>query len=248
MPVNRSTIADAMARNGYLQFTVVGAPLPSWRYTVGLTELGLPEVLVAGTAAYADGVLDAVVRAVSSHLRSGEVSADEFTLQVGDLEVDVVDAHPSWVERLAVQAANYYDARVVRAVQVRPSGRWVDVPDASVAFDPVAEPAWRWLEDDWAYPVDERTRALVDLAALQGHRIVEVIHEREPDGTDSWTMRVDEEHAPADGPMRLVPFGTMFALDPSLVATLDVDAGEFAVRDDEPPGWRVWTMPTPLEL
>lgn len=49
MPIDRSTITDAIARNGYFQFTVLGAPLPSWRYTIGLTELGLPEVLVAGT-------------------------------------------------------------------------------------------------------------------------------------------------------------------------------------------------------
>jgi Domain of unknown function (DUF4262) len=238
----RLSIAEAIAREGWRSFTVLGAPVPTWRYTVGLTELGLPEVLIAGTAAYGDAALDRVLRAVAVGLRSGDIAPDAQGLGAGDIEFGLVAAHAAWVQRLVLRATKHYAARSVKVVQVVPATPWVDVPRTSVPFDPVCEPVWRWLEEDWTYACDEQTRVLVDIAALRGRPIVEVLHEREPDETTSWTMRVAEADASAESPMRMAPLGTLLALDPTLAATLDLEAGEFATRNSEASGWRAWDI------
>ncbi|MBO9531828.1 MAG: DUF4262 domain-containing protein [Solirubrobacteraceae bacterium] len=240
----RTKIAEAIARTGWLSLTVVGAPAPTWRYTVGLTELDLPEVLVAGSAAYSNDELDALLQTVADGLRTRTIGADAQGVSTDNVEFDLVPVHASWVERLAIQAVRYYDGREVRVVQVVPSEAWVDVPQTSAGFDVNAEPAWRWLEEKWPYPCDERTLVLADRDVLRGNRIDEAIREFEADGSGSWwSMRIPEEEIPPDEPMRMVPIGTLLALDPSLEVVLELAAGQFAVRDVGSNNWLVRDIP-----
>jgi len=241
VPVARSTITDAIRRTGLFSLGVVAGPTPTWRYTVGLTEAGLPEVLIAGSAAYRDATLDALLRSVGTGLLTGAHRTDARGLRVEGVDFDLMPVHVSWAKCLVVHAASYYERPVVDAVQAVPSAGWIDVPRTSLPLDLSIERPWRWLDDEWPYACSPRTQVFTDLQVLGGHPIVEVIHEREPGGLDSWTMRAP---AVAEDEGRIVPMGTVLAIDPTVALTLDLEPGEFAVRDAPQTDWQTWKLPS----
>lgn len=244
MPVARSKITDAIRRTGLFAVTVVAGPTPRWQYTIGLTQAGLPEVVVAGSAAYRDATLDALLRSVGSGLLAGAYAPDARGLRVEGVDVDLMPVHVSWAQRLLVVAATYHERPAVDAVQAVPSGGWIDIPRTSVPLDLSIERPWRWLDDEWPYACSSRTRVFTDLDVLRGSPIVEVIHEREPGGLNSWTMRAHAAAAGAEQEGRVVPIGTVLAIDPTVALTLDLKPGEFAVRDGPQADWQAWELPS----
>jgi hypothetical protein len=148
------------------------------------------------------------------------------------------------VKRLVVHAAKYYERPAVDAVQAVPSAGWIDIPRTSLPLDVSIERPWRWLDDEWPFACSPRTRVFTDLRVLRGRPIVEVIHEREAGGLDSWTMRANATAAVAEAEGRVVPMGTVLAIDPTVALTLYLEPGEFAVRDAPQADWQTGELPS----
>lgn len=195
---------------------VLPGPLPGWRYTVGLTEAGRPEILMAGALALEPDAAAQLFAAAVEGATSGP------------------RVHPSWRVRLALACEKRYGG-AYEAVQVRPPGDWIDTPDLSTPYDPAA-PAWRWVDRDFDVPwFGRRELALVDLDVLRGAPLLEVA--RLEGAWECWS-RTSGVIEPAD--QRQVPFALLYACDPTLAFAADLVPGEWGTRDDAHAAWELW--------
>jgi hypothetical protein len=74
-------------------------------------------------------------------------------------------------ETLVVEVVfHYYRGKNVEAYQIVPDeSHWtIDVPDLSQPWTQAQAPGWRWLKEEWKYPVSKTSVALTDLPVLRG--------------------------------------------------------------------------------
>lgn len=226
----RSHIASA----GYHVTLVKGGQNPRFAYTVGLTEAGRPELVLAGAASLsADDVYRVLKVAKHSPAKPGSTIEVEGT---GRFELIPVD--PSWTKQLLLGALHYYDRPDVPALQILPdeSLRTIDVPDLSVAYDPEEQPVWQWLTEPWPFAVSPDSVAMTNLDALQGYAVTEAARWEEAywEVSSGWATETPEDEA------RAVPLATLLGFDTTLEPVAHLGIGDGLVREDIDEPWRVW--------
>ncbi|HEV2889970.1 MAG TPA: DUF4262 domain-containing protein [Frankiaceae bacterium] len=233
------SIRANVARTGHHVTLVHGGRTPRFAYSIGLTERGLPEVVLAGaTSLGGKAVKRALDEAVAASRSGGGSLAAGGAVEVpgvGAFEVGSVD--PSWARRLLLGVRDYYDRDDPSALQLVPEGavRTIDVPDMSRAWDPAREPVWRWLDDASDLPVAPDAVAVTNLDALRGSPISEAARWEE----DQWEMFAGAGPDVPPDDVRVVPLATLLAFDPSLEPVTRLEVGR-ALRRDPPGPWESW--------
>lgn len=226
-----------IAREGFLLYWVFGGPTPQWYYTVGLNTAGAaPELVLCGTTVLLRDDLQAAlsdladrVRSSDAHLRSGGA------VEAGALgTVKLVPVHPSWAAHLLLAAID------CEALQVVPTVTFRDTPNLSNPYDADREPAWRWLTEPWPFSLAPETLAIADMSALHGEPITVVNHHRGEEAP--WEFLADDG-APNGDALRLVPVGTLVAIDPTLEDVLELEPGTWAERKTASGAWEAYRMP-----
>jgi hypothetical protein len=228
----RTHIADA----GHHVTMVHGGSTPRFAYTIGLSEAGLPELVLAGAASLSADAAFAAIEAAAAHVRSAASPGDGEPLDVPDVgRFTFAPVHVSWKDELLLGALDYYDRDDIPALQLIPSGplRTIDVPDLAAAFDPDREPVWRWLVEPWELDVPASTFVLTNLKALHGEPVSQAGRWE----SDHWELLAGSEVAEDDA--RAVPLATLLAFDPSLEPATRLAVGE-AIRRDPPGPWQAW--------
>ena len=232
-------IRDNIARSGHHIYIVAGEETPRFAYTIGVSEAIGVELILAGACFYSNRVVVQIINNLVPRLKSGDDwEASRFDL-AGLGSFILRKAHASWATELILGALDYYAANEIPALQIVPDKTcWtIDVPDMSAPSSTSTEPVWRWLHEAWTYPVPKKARAATDLAALRGKRITEAMRWEE----EEWELFSGAGPDIAKDELRMVPLGTLLAVDETLVPVLELPIGEGLWRDADPDSeWQPW--------
>jgi hypothetical protein len=234
----RSHIASA----GYHVTLVQGGQNPRFAYSVGLTEAGLPELVLAGASSLSAEQVHRALDVLTLAVKNGHAqpAAELVVERVGAFELVPVDR--TWTRHLLLGALHYYDRGDVPALQIMPeeSLRTIDVPDLSAPYDPDDQPVWRWLTQEWPFAIPSDATVMTNLDALQGYAITEAAR---------WEEGYWEAFSGSgpDTPMdehRAVPLATLLGFDATLEPLVHLEVNDAIIRDDVGDPWRVWGKST----
>jgi hypothetical protein len=235
----RQLIERNIATSGYHVYIVGGGALPRFAYTIGVSGTLGAELVLAGSLFFSNKDAKEIIDTARNRLAAtrkldGNVSVGglgTFTLR---------KTHPSWTSSLLLGAIDYYkDARTtVSAYQLVPDSEHdsLDTPRLDLEWSIKRDPAWRWLNEPWPYPVPSDSTAMTNLNALRGSPVTEATRWEE----DHWEMFAGAGPDVAQEDARQVPLGVLLALDPSLKPVTDLQVGAGLWREDADADWNVW--------
>lgn len=232
-----SDIRENITKDGFHTYVVTGDGCPHFGYTIGLKESLGAELILAGAYFYRLDDVSKVIRSVKGAL-SSPISWDTIhahTESWGAFSFRQV--HASWATELLLGAFDYYREKSIEAFQIVPdAAHWtIDVPDLSQPWSPALAQGWRWLKEQWNYPVPKDSVALTDLNALRGATLTDVMRWEE----DQWGIFSGAGSDAPDSERRVVPLGVLLAADESLLPAVDLPVGTGFWRDAGSE-WRRW--------
>ena len=228
-------IRQSISRSGRHIYLVFGGATPRFSYTIGLSESVGTELVLAGAVFY---MKDEVQRIIDDTVSQLTEHRDRRVCEVaglGSFALRSVDS--SWASELMLGAFDYYQKKDIPALQIIPDkDHWtVDVPNMTLPWNATQQPVWKWLREPWAYRVSQDSEAITDLAALRGGRITEACRWEE----NEWELFAGAGPDVSKEEMRIVPLGTLLAVDPSLEAVLTLPIGTGLWRDSAS-DWHPW--------
>jgi Domain of unknown function (DUF4262) len=230
------SIRANISRDGHHLYVVSGGPTPRFAYTIGLSESIGAELIFAGAVFYYSEEVSQIVTKIASQLKREGIRETTFDIdRQGSFTNRKV--HNTWTTELMLGALDYYKKRDISAVQIVPDkAHWtIDVPDMSAPWNATKEPVWRWLREDWTYPVPKDSTAATNLDALRGGRVTEIMRWEE----DEWEIFAGAGPDVSKEDMRVVPLGTLIAADRTVEAAVRLTVGEGIWRDSESK-WHPW--------
>jgi len=228
-------IRENIARDGHHVYLILGAPTPRFTYTIGASESIGVELILAGALFY---MKDDVVKIIGDTIAQLKAQRDRSVAEIsglGSFTLRKVDS--SWATELMLGAFDYYHKRDISALQIVPDKtHWtVDIPDMSAPWSPIREPVWQWLHDSWFYPVPKDAMVVTNLAVLRGSRITEAMRWED----DDWELFAGAGPDVPKDELRVVPLGTLVAIDESLVPVMTLPTGNGLWRDSVSE-WHAW--------
>ena len=218
-----------IATSGVYAALVQDGQTPRVGYTVGLTEDGLPEVVLAGGMALLAKPVLRTLKSSAVVSRAGRLADGGFLDLPGVGPFRAFAAHPSWARLLLGRARDYYERDDIPALQLVPDGdlRTLEVPDMSEPWDPGRAPIWRWLGEEWDSELPRDALAVTDLDALRGAPITQAGRWE----WSQWQMFTGASAERSPDVIRVVPLATMLTLDPSLEPVTRLAIGEVILRE-----------------
>jgi hypothetical protein len=230
-------IREHISKFGFHIYVVTGGGDPHFGYTIGLTESLGAELILPGTYFYELDDVSKVIKSVIGKL-SRPVAWETVSIDTNPWGTfSFRPVHMSWAKVLMLGAFDYYRGRNIEAYQIIPDERhWtIDVPDLSQPWSPTAAPGWRWLKEEWKYPVPRDSMVLTDLNVLRGGRITEVMRWEE----DQWEIFSGPDIPESE--RRAIPLGILLEADKSLLPAVDLEVETGFWRDPEPGSdWHPW--------
>jgi len=230
-------ISDHIDQYGYHVTTVIQDIAPRFTYTIGGSGLFGFELILAGSSIFLlEDVLKIIEHIVdcckNGFPDDGKIEVDNyghFTLR---------RAHTSWINILLLGAVDYFNDTTITAYQICPDTdhTTIDVPDLGLAWSAEREPAWRWLRQPWESPIPPTSTALTNLAALRGERITEASRWE----LDQWELFAGSGPDTPEHEVRIVPIGTLLAVDQTLEPVIFLDVGKSLWRDADATEWNEW--------
>lgn len=211
----KAKILDNIKNHGFHITTVKSSATPRFSYTIGLTQLGLPELIWAGSIFYShQAVCNLISKLAISCVNKREVSPAPI-----GFETEVM--HISWAKLLALGVFDIYEDEG-QLLQLHPLfNATLDSPKASLPWDESTAGPWKWLTKQWDFPVPENSVAVTNIAALQG-KTIKIVSRWE---SDQWQMFAGHNKDVERKDVRVVPLGTMIGIDATLSSaiTLEID-------------------------
>jgi hypothetical protein len=213
------------------------APVPRFAYTIGLRERVGVELILAGAILYMKDEVVQILNDIAAQLKSRVATETPVFAAPPNGSFTLRKADSSWAKMLMLGAFDYYKADGIAALQIVPDEghRTIDVPDLSEPWSATGAPAWQWLHNPWTFPVPQRSVAATNLAALRGERITEAVRWEE----DEWEISAGPATEVPKDDMRVVPIGTLIAVDSTLSRVVELAIGEGVWRD-ESSNWQPW--------
>jgi hypothetical protein len=223
-----------IARAGYHLTTVVGGTVPRFSYTVGLKDCVSGDLVMAGGHFFEITEVPAIIESCRAARTTNPLS-DYCATTFGRFYFRPVD--PSWARRLMLGARDFYAGVDFASYQIVPENlhNTREIPDLSLPWDGVTEPAWQWLEKAWPYPVPNDSIAITNLKTLFGEAITEVVRWEESE----WEAFAGPGPDVGAGDVRRVPLSVLLALDPSVVPILELAVGTGLWRNCDSE-WQPW--------
>lgn len=206
-----------IARSGFHIYAINGGALPRFVYTIGLRSTLGAELIFGGGVDYDHGDVGKILHSLRMQLATATWDATFEVPRHGVFTLRKI--HRSWGQSLLLGAIDYYNVRDVDAYQVVPAAphATIDVPNMSVPWSPTVEPVWRWMRGRWPYDVPEHSYVIANRPVLQGAPITRA----ERWGRDEWAM-FGGTLATRPEDARVIPLGSLLALDPTLRPVIDL--------------------------
>jgi hypothetical protein len=237
-------IRKNIAERGYHTYGVVGDACPHYGYTIGLTESLGAELVLAGGYFYLLDEVSEIIDGVVGKLRQDRKLRQPASWESKRIKCapkgtfSLRRVHMTWAKALMLGVFDYYQVKKIQAYQIVPDkAHWtIEIPDMTKPWSPKLAPAWRWLQEEWTYPVPIDSVALSDLGALRGRRITEVMRWEK----DQWEMFAGAGPDIPEEERRVVMLGSLLAADESLRPAVDlrVETGLWRGKDESE--WHPW--------
>lgn len=230
-------IRQNIAHRGFHIYVVTGGGNPHYGYTIGLSETLGAELILAGSYFYRLNEVSMVIESVIGELRSPVIWSEQTVTTELWGSFSFRPVHMSWAAALMLGAFDYYQTEATQAYQIVPDDAHgtIEVPVLSQLWTPESAPAWRWLHEEWAFPIPRDSVALTDLNALRGMRITEVMRWEH----DQWEIFTGPGPGFPESQRRVVPMGVLLAADSSLLPAVELPVGRGYWRDAES-DWNPW--------
>lgn len=232
-------IKSNIEKYGHHIYLVSGGVIPRYAYSIGTAkETGGHELILAGAMYYSAKEIGLIINEIKKCISGGagqydnEIIIEEF----GGFRLRKVD--PSWINKLMLGALDFHKKNIFCVWQIVPDEKHstVDVPNMEDAWNADQAPVWQWLEKPWNYHIPSNSKAITNLAALQGKPITEASHWEEAE----WELFAGAGPDIMKSEMRIVPFGILLALDKSLVTVAELGVGHSLWREDLGFEWKIW--------
>lgn len=226
--MTRSEMLDLIRSNieqhGHHVTLVAQGVVPRFAYTIGLKSKVGAELVFAGASTYSAAQVQQLMNDAASALSPGLKSLRQ------------VDS--SWVKLLLLGALDFYDEPTIPALQILPDKQhWtVEVPDLSLPFAPESAPVWQWLTAPWTLPIPKNSTAVTDINVLRGDRVTEAARWEQ----DEWELFAGPGSQVPKSEARIVPFATLYAVDPTLISAASLPVGSALWRNPSELEWHDW--------
>jgi|SRR5262245_39856705 len=227
-----------IAKYGHHITLVSGDALPRFAYTIGISRIIGVELVFAGGAFYSAEEAQGIINEIAKNLVAAS-TPDHLTVVVDELgSFSLRQADMSWSSALMLGAFDFYQRRDIPGFQIVPDNEhWtLDIPDLTRPWNAKSEPVWRWLHEPWEYSVSPQSVASTNLDALRGDRITEAARWED----DQWELFAGAGPDVPRSDVRVVPLGTLLAMDPSLEVVTSLKVGEALWRDTSDFMWHPW--------
>jgi hypothetical protein len=231
-------IRTNIAKYGHHITLVSGGAVPRFAYTIGISQIISAELVFAGGAFYSAEEVQEIINEIAKNLVAPSTPA-HLTVVVDALgSFSLRQADMSWSDALMLGAFDFYQSRDIPGFQIVPdNAHWtLDIPDLTRPWNAESEPVWRWLHEPWENSVSPQSVAITNLDALRGDRITEASRWED----DQWELFAGAGPDVPRSDIRVVPLGTLIAMDPSLDAVTSLKVGESLWRDKSEVMWHQW--------
>lgn len=226
-------IRNNINANGYHITLVNGGQNPDFSYSIGLSEnLGFELVIAGGFDSIKKN--EAIFGHIYQSLKSGVKVDSHFSLSDNEIYyLDAVDS--SWAENLMLGVCGYYRLNKIKAYQIVPAERTLDVPLMSNELN-TNDPIWKWLLIEWNINAPKNSYVITDLNALKGKTITEAMKWED----HVWEMFSEPGPDVKKEDIRIVPLGTILGIDATLNSIIDLSVEQGLWRDDKDSSWQNW--------
>jgi len=239
--VDRVTeVNDKVQSDGYYLSVMQQSTVPRYIHSIGGKDLLGFEIILAGAILFLlDDALFIIRQAINRCLNVADPSTLRINLgSFGSFNFARVDQ--SWTETLFTDAIEYFGDCNFDAFQLLPdtSHTSIDVPRLDIAVAVGREPVWRWLREPWQFQIPEASTAVTNFDALRGYPVTEASR-WEP---DEWDLFAGSGPDTPDREVRVVPIGTLLAVDETLHPVISLDVGQSLWRDEKGGIWNDWGL------
>ena len=232
-------IRSNIASHGRHVYVVAGdGPLPRFAYTIGVRDRIGVELVLAGASIFQANEVTHIINHIASKLQIDEAQRDK-NYDLGSLgRFSLRPTDPSWTSGLMLGALDYYKVISLQVLQIVPDDlhMTIDTPDLARHWNASEQPVWQWLYTPWTLDVPPTSKAITNMSALKGKRITEAARWE----TNQWELFSGAGSDVATGEARVVPLGTLLAVDATLMVVTHLDIGRAIWRDSERDDWRAW--------
>jgi uncharacterized protein DUF4262 len=231
-------IRACIAKYGYHQTFVMDGKIPRFVYTIGVSQIIGAELIFAGGSFYSGEEVGQIIKGTAKNLITTS-TPDHMNIVIDALgSFSLHQADPSWSGELMLGTFDFYQRRDIPGFQIVPDNEhWtLDIPDLTRPWSAKSEPVWRWLHESWEYPVPPESVAATNLDALRGERITEAARWED----DQWELFAGAGPDVPPSEVRVIPLGTLLAVDPSLEVVTSLKVGKALWRDTSDFMWRPW--------
>jgi hypothetical protein len=212
-----------------------GAQNPNFAYTIGLHKKFGFELVIAGqyiSVKDYEYTFDLVVKKLETIQNLDLIHINKV---FNKSEVKLIEMHTSWKKRMILGAYDYYNIDEIKAFQITPNNRLLDIPIMSEVWN-IDCPIWGWLDKDWNYPIPKTAHVVTNVQFLRGETITEIIRWND----DYWEMFVGPAPEVLDDDVRILPFGTMIGIDDSLMVASNLKKNDGLWRNNKEDKWNKW--------
>ena len=224
---------------GYHVTTVSSMTDPRYVYTIGLSELFDFELIFAGGIIYLKDELSLIFEIIIEELKKGKIISDHLKINIdrlGAFSLTKVDV--SWSKLMMLGVFDYYKLSNIIAFQIVPDSNHftLDIPDMVKEWNASSEPVWRWLVNEWNYPIPKNSTVITNIKALLGESITEITRWE----NDEWEMFTGSGSVVQKEDMRVVALATILAIDESILPAISLEIGKGLWRDSAYSDWNNW--------
>lgn len=238
--MNRSeylqNIKDIIIEKSYYTSCVLAEQQPSFSYTIGLTSKKGFELVFCGGANYDLDDFETIIDKVFE-LNGDNIILDKyFEIEgYGKFKLHLTDE--SWNKKILLGVYDLFNLNSIIAYQIIPEekNKLLDVPDMSLKWNE-KDPIWRWLDDEWTYPIPLDSTIITNIKALKGESITEITRWE----ANEWEMFAGAGPDVEQEEIRVVPFGTLLGIDSSIEIAVNLEVKKGLWRENGDSKWNEW--------
>jgi hypothetical protein len=232
----KEIINENIRKYGHHVTTIISDLEPRYSYTIGLSETLGFELIFAGGIYFMHEQVVEIINEIADRLKVSPGENACQTINFGLFTLNKVNQ--TWSSLMVLGVFDYYQRKDIEVLQIvpDPDHYTMDIPTMTKEFAELSEPVWKWLTKEWDYPVSKKATVTINIDAIQGKKITEVVRWE----ADEWEGFVGSGDEVNQDDIRVVSLAIRLGIDDSLLPILNLEIGKGFWRDANELQWQQW--------